>query len=50
MVKADVTEPAIYALLVAFLLGYRLVAKVKDSRRRAARGGRAPLPQPRANA
>jgi sulfoxide reductase heme-binding subunit YedZ len=50
MVKADVTEPAIYALLVAFLLGYRLVAKVKDSRRRAARGRRAPLPQPRANA
>ncbi|HSD40649.1 MAG TPA: protein-methionine-sulfoxide reductase heme-binding subunit MsrQ [Burkholderiales bacterium] len=50
MVKADVTEPAIYAVIVACLLGYRVVAKVGESRRRTARGGRAPLPQPRPNA
>jgi sulfoxide reductase heme-binding subunit YedZ len=50
MVKADVTEPAIYAAIVTVLLGYRVVAKVKDSRRRTARGGRAPLPQPRPSA
>jgi sulfoxide reductase heme-binding subunit YedZ len=51
MVKADVTEPALYAAILALLLGYRIVAKLMDSRRRAAaRGRRAPLPQPRANA
>lgn len=50
MVKADVTEPALYAVIVACLLGYRVVAKVKDSRRRAARRRSAPLPQPRPNA
>jgi sulfoxide reductase heme-binding subunit YedZ len=50
MVKADVTEPALYALIVVFLLGYRVVAKAKDSRRRAARGPSVPLPQPRPNA
>jgi sulfoxide reductase heme-binding subunit YedZ len=50
MVKADITEPAIYGVIVALLLGYRVVVKVKDSRRRAARGGRAPLPQPRPSA
>jgi methionine sulfoxide reductase heme-binding subunit len=49
MVKSDVTEPAIYAALLALLLGYRISAKVKDVRRRAARGARAPLPQARAN-
>ena len=48
MVKADITEPAIYGVIVALLLGYRVVVKVKDSRRRTARGGRAPLPQPNA--
>jgi sulfoxide reductase heme-binding subunit YedZ len=48
MVKADLTEPALYAAILAVLLGYRIVAKLKDSRRRAAaRGTRAPLPQPR---
>ena len=46
MVKADLTEPAIYASILALLLGYRLAAKVKEVRRRAARGGRAPVPQP----
>jgi sulfoxide reductase heme-binding subunit YedZ len=50
MVKADVTEPAIYAVIVAILLGYRVVAKVKDSRRRTARGAGAAVPQPRPNA
>ena len=50
MVKADITEPAIYGVIVALLLGYRAVVKVKDSRRRAARGARAPLPQPRPSA
>lgn len=49
MVKADVTEPALYAVILACLLGYRVVAKVKDTQRRAARGGRAPVPQPRPN-
>lgn len=50
MVKADITEPAIYAVILAFLLGYRVVAKAKDSRRRAARGTRSPVPQPRPSA
>ena len=50
MVKADVTEPAIYAALLTLLLGYRVAAKRRDTRRRAARGGRAPLPQLRPNA
>jgi len=35
MVKRDITEPAIYALVLAVLLGYRVVAKLKDRRRRA---------------
>jgi sulfoxide reductase heme-binding subunit YedZ len=48
MVKADLTEPALYAAILAVLLGYRIVAKLKDARRRAAaRGRRAPPPQPR---
>jgi sulfoxide reductase heme-binding subunit YedZ len=50
MVKADVTEPAIYAVILALLLGYRVLEKVRDKRRRGARGGRGPLPQPRPNA
>jgi sulfoxide reductase heme-binding subunit YedZ len=51
MVKADLTEPVIYAVILAGLLGYRIAAKVKDARRRAAfRDTRAPLPQPRPNA
>jgi len=49
MVKADLTEPAIYAAILALLLGYRVAAKLKDARKRTARGGRAPLPQARAN-
>jgi sulfoxide reductase heme-binding subunit YedZ len=48
MVKKDVTEPAIYGAILALLLGYRLVAKLKDSRRRARRDARAPAPQPNA--
>jgi len=32
MVKRDLTEPVIYALLLAFLLGYRLVVKWRESR------------------
>lgn len=31
MVKRDLTEPVIYALLLAFLLGYRLVVKWRES-------------------
>jgi methionine sulfoxide reductase heme-binding subunit len=50
MVKADVSEPAIYAAILALLLGYRVAAKVKEVRRRAGRGGHAPVPQPRPNA
>lgn len=49
MVKADLTEPVLYAAVLAALLGYRIVAKVRDARRRAAaRDRRAPLPQPNA--
>jgi len=49
MVKRDITEPAIYALILAVLLGYRVVAKLKDRRRRARPAPRA-VAQPRANA
>jgi methionine sulfoxide reductase heme-binding subunit len=49
MVKADLTEPAIYAAILALLLGYRVAAELKDARKRTARGGHAPLPQARAN-
>ena len=50
MVKADITEPAIYAAILAGLLGYRVAAKLKDSRRRAQRrGAGTAIPQPRAN-
>jgi sulfoxide reductase heme-binding subunit YedZ len=40
MVKADLTEPIIYATILAGLLGYRIVAKLRDSRRRRARPAR----------
>lgn len=44
MVKADLTEPVIYAAILSLLLGYRVATKLRDTRRRAARGGaRAPL-------
>jgi len=46
MVKADVTEPALYAAILALLLGYRVTAKLGEARRRAGRGGRASLAQP----
>ena len=49
MVKRDITEPAIYALILAALLGYRAVAKLKDRRRRAKPALR-PAVQPQANA
>ena len=49
MVKRDITEPAIYALILAVLLGYRVVAKLKDRRRRARPAPRG-IAQPRANA
>jgi sulfoxide reductase heme-binding subunit YedZ len=41
MVKRDITEPAIYAVILAALLAYRVAAKLKDRRRRAARAPRA---------
>jgi sulfoxide reductase heme-binding subunit YedZ len=41
MVKADVTEPAIYAVLLAVLLGWRVAAKLREARRPAT-----VLPQP----
>jgi sulfoxide reductase heme-binding subunit YedZ len=47
MVKRDITEPAIYALILAVLLGYRVIAKLKDRRRRARpapRGAAQPRP------
>ncbi len=48
MVKRDITEPALYALILAVLLGYRLAAKLEDRRRRARPMAR-PVAQPRAN-
>ncbi len=48
MVKRDVTEPAIYALILAVLLGYRVVAKLEDRRRRARAAPRGVV-QPRGN-
>ena len=36
MVKRDVTEPAIYALILALLLGYRVAARRRDVRRAVA--------------
>jgi sulfoxide reductase heme-binding subunit YedZ len=50
MVKRDVTEPAIYAAILAVLLGYRIWARTKDRRRRAKPAARSPVAQPRANA
>ena len=37
MVKRDVTQPAIYALILAVLLGYRLHIRLRDFRTRPAR-------------
>jgi len=48
MVKKDVTEPAIYAAILTLLLGYRLVAKLRE--RRGARPVARPVAQPRPNA
>ena len=33
MVKKDVTEPALYAAVLAVLLGYRLAARLAERRR-----------------
>lgn len=41
MVKADIREPALYAAILAGLLGYRVVARVREARRRRARPARA---------
>jgi sulfoxide reductase heme-binding subunit YedZ len=50
MVKRDVTEPAIYAAILAVLLGYRVWTRVEDQRRRAkpARGAAVAAPRPNA--
>jgi len=45
MVKRDVTEPAIYAAILAVLLGYRVWAKGKDRRPRA-KPARGPVARP----
>ena len=50
MVKKDVTEPAIYAAVLAVLLGYRLVAKLTGRRRRAGRLPHGTAVEPRPNA
>jgi sulfoxide reductase heme-binding subunit YedZ len=42
MVKRDITDPAIYATMLAVLLGYRVFAKLKERRRRGSR----PSPRP----
>ena len=36
MVKADITEPAIYAVILAVLLGYRVAARRREARRAVA--------------
>jgi DMSO/TMAO reductase YedYZ heme-binding membrane subunit len=36
MVKRDVTQPAIYAALLAMLLGYRVVARLRQRQRHGA--------------
>jgi sulfoxide reductase heme-binding subunit YedZ len=48
MVKRDITEPAIYALILAVLLGYRVIARLKDRRRRMRPAPRGAA-QPRGN-
>jgi sulfoxide reductase heme-binding subunit YedZ len=41
MVKRDITEPAIYGVILGVLLGYRVRARLKDGRpKRAPRGAR----------
>lgn len=47
MVKADIREPALYAAILAGLLGYRVVTRVREARRRARPGRAAPAAQPR---
>jgi sulfoxide reductase heme-binding subunit YedZ len=48
MVKKDISEPALYAALLAVLLGYRVVAKLSEGRRRArAKAGTEHLVTPR---
>jgi sulfoxide reductase heme-binding subunit YedZ len=49
MVKRDVTEPVLYAVILAALLGYRVSARRKEQRRRA-KPVRGPVAQPRPNA
>jgi sulfoxide reductase heme-binding subunit YedZ len=49
MVKRDITEPAIYAAILAVLLGYRVRAHLEDRRRRA-KPARGAIAQPRPNA
>ena len=41
MVKADVREPLIYAAILAFLLGWRIVRRVRRRRPSARRGAAA---------
>jgi sulfoxide reductase heme-binding subunit YedZ len=48
MVKRDITEPVIYALILAVLLGYRVVVRLKDRRRRTRPAPRGAA-QPRGN-
>jgi sulfoxide reductase heme-binding subunit YedZ len=42
MVKRDLTEPIIYALLLALLLGYRVMAKLRESRAKPGTTARKP--------
>jgi methionine sulfoxide reductase heme-binding subunit len=44
LVKADISRPAIYATLVALLLGYRVVLTLKKSRGRLAVRAASPVP------
>ena len=49
MVKRDVTEPALYAVILAALLGYRVVTKLAERRRRAQPRERGPAAAPQAS-
>lgn len=50
MVKRDVTEPAIYAIILTALLGYRVVVMLKERGGRAQAPARGPLVQAQPNA
>lgn len=49
MVKRDITEPAIYGVLLAVLLGHRAVVRFQERRNRSRVAVRSPMPEARPN-